>query len=242
MMAHEGPASAGTPSRLLQSLPQELYDRIYDLTFTAVAEDNIRMTKHFRFPAVLHVDHASRELAAAAYYSQNKVFTGTLLHGFFFAWLHAIPSSHRGHIRDIRYDQGDPLQPGRLSLLYAVLKLRIDLDPLVFDPSRTLYWSETTKETPASGSRSSGSFLHWAFNRERMAYPHPKSSEPPTDDHQEASSGGAPRAIDCGAASSTLRPGQSSKDYKGPAKKRLTESVGQRKSKLDRSRHSGGER
>lgn len=126
-MAAQDTASSDALRRALQNLPQELYDHIYNLTFTALADDTVRITKHHRFPAVLHVDHASRELAAAAHYSQNKFSTGKISHGVFLAWLEAIPPSHRGHIRDIRYDQGDPLQPDALSRCYSVLTLLIDV-------------------------------------------------------------------------------------------------------------------
>ena len=55
---------------LLQSLPPELYDRIYTLTFTSDAID-ITIDRSYRPPAIHAVDRASRALALKSFYSNS---------------------------------------------------------------------------------------------------------------------------------------------------------------------------
>ncbi|KAK3721394.1 hypothetical protein LTR37_003270 [Vermiconidia calcicola] len=57
----------------VQSLPQELFDTIYDQVFTSAGGEriNIDSSKTYKPPYVLAVDRKSRELFAKSYYSRN---------------------------------------------------------------------------------------------------------------------------------------------------------------------------
>ena len=61
-------------SELLQSLPQELYDWIYKLTFSAEPNGEVDIETSNTFPALLHVDRLSRETFAVSY-STTTTFT-----------------------------------------------------------------------------------------------------------------------------------------------------------------------
>lgn len=64
-----------TLSDLVQALPQELYDEIYDLTFTKTT-DVIHVNKAYRPPSSLHVDWESR----AYWQSILLQYIATVLH------------------------------------------------------------------------------------------------------------------------------------------------------------------
>jgi hypothetical protein len=59
-----------TLCELVQALPRELYDEIYNLTFTANGGE-IHVDKNYKPPAQLHVNRASRELFAKQYYGNT---------------------------------------------------------------------------------------------------------------------------------------------------------------------------
>lgn len=59
--------SNATLATLLQSLPQELYDEIYELTFTADPTEAVDLESDNPFPERLYVNHHSRELFAKSY-------------------------------------------------------------------------------------------------------------------------------------------------------------------------------
>lgn len=103
IMSSTAEASSGEPPSLrhhLEKLPQELYDCIYDLTFTAnpgiryvskppegASEEGRKARPHFILPdnvGLLHVDRLSRQKFARSYYgSEGAVFvydvTGNIL-------------------------------------------------------------------------------------------------------------------------------------------------------------------
>lgn len=62
------PPKASLPE-LVQRLPQELYDEIYKLTFTAEPDTVVNIEHVNPFSAMLHVDARSREIFAESYYS-----------------------------------------------------------------------------------------------------------------------------------------------------------------------------
>ncbi|CAK1358072.1 uncharacterized protein RHO25_007844 [Cercospora beticola] len=75
----------------LETLPQELYDKIYDFTFTA--EEKVVYIFHCddRPPHLLQVDRRSRQKFTASYYSSTTfLFTGA---GTFGLWVDAL-----GHV------------------------------------------------------------------------------------------------------------------------------------------------
>lgn len=45
----------------VQALPTELYDEIYDLTFTSPASTEVFITKEYQPPALLRVSQATRK-------------------------------------------------------------------------------------------------------------------------------------------------------------------------------------
>ncbi|KAK4617439.1 hypothetical protein CLAFUW4_11855 [Fulvia fulva] len=58
--------------RRLEALPQELYDQIYDFTFTCGTVHVI--TKSWRPSHLLYVDRSSRNTFANAYFSSSSIF------------------------------------------------------------------------------------------------------------------------------------------------------------------------
>lgn len=54
----------------LCKLPQELYDDIFDLVFTADSEVR-SIDKHYRLPAQMHVSRATQEKFARSYYGEG---------------------------------------------------------------------------------------------------------------------------------------------------------------------------
>jgi hypothetical protein len=94
--------SADTLSTFLQTLPQELYDRIYELTFTA---DKAVHVVHEKMPRGMHghrfaVDRTSRELFAQSYYGGGSAFIG-FNYAYIGQWLDRLPSAHRKFVRNI---------------------------------------------------------------------------------------------------------------------------------------------
>jgi len=87
---------------LLQSLPQEIYDEIYELTFSATCTtpNTIEIdTKHYSPPSILQVDTASRRLAALTYYSSHTfvAYDQKVLD----AWLCSIARKHMDDLREV---------------------------------------------------------------------------------------------------------------------------------------------
>jgi hypothetical protein len=99
--------SAGELNRRIQSLPQELFDMIYDFTFTAVATvPRITIDEHYRPPALLRVDPIPRRAFAKVCYGLNELhpdFDDILDDKVMKAWLRSIPKEHRVYVRKIRH-------------------------------------------------------------------------------------------------------------------------------------------
>lgn len=88
---------------LMQSLPQELYDTIYDLTFTFdIGEVIIDST--YRTPSRLRVDRNSRELFAKQYYRDNTFYCHERNTNALVSWLQSLPHVHIAYIQRIHYD------------------------------------------------------------------------------------------------------------------------------------------
>lgn len=92
-------ADTGRLATRVQSLPPELFDEIYALTFTPTS-DTVVITKKYRPPKLLQVDRASRNLFAEHYYAQTK-FTATdmdvVVH-----WLRSLRDEHLKLLTDVR--------------------------------------------------------------------------------------------------------------------------------------------
>ena len=76
---------------LLELLPQEIYDHIYQHVFTAAPAGVLVTHTGYRFPKLLHVDRASRTAYAKSYYN---VTTFIITSGSWVcrAWFRALPT------------------------------------------------------------------------------------------------------------------------------------------------------
>lgn len=88
----------------LETLPQELYDEIYDITFTA--EHGMRpigtkpgLALHRAHLKFLQIDPASRTSYAKSYYGKGASFR--MLNGVLIDWLKSLPSAHRVLLQDV---------------------------------------------------------------------------------------------------------------------------------------------
>lgn len=86
----------------LQGLPQELYDKIYNLTFSAIRVPRATIDSHYRPPATLQVDQASRELFANVYYSTCNFRFRNMRK--FTTWVRAMTKPHLRLINHMTYD------------------------------------------------------------------------------------------------------------------------------------------
>lgn len=85
---------------LMQRLPQEIFDNIYQLVFTAASEPR-QIDKHYRPPVQLQVDRASRKTFARIYYGDNSTFV--LDSSIQIQWACSLPAAHFDKITRIRY-------------------------------------------------------------------------------------------------------------------------------------------
>lgn len=122
----------------LDKLPQELYDKIYDFTFSAepgnryldcFVDPSYRPSKDGMRPLfqkpdsihLLHVDRASRKQFARSYYGgSGAVFISPWIsksvisgppHDTCHIWLSSLPKDHRAMIRDVRIVLPDRVEP-----------------------------------------------------------------------------------------------------------------------------------
>lgn len=96
---------------LVQALPSELYNEIFELTFT-VNKREINTIHHP--PALLHVTRATRQSFAKSYYGQGSIFyvPKELLNKF----ICSLPNAHSSIITEIRVRENPTLRDllGRL--------------------------------------------------------------------------------------------------------------------------------
>lgn len=89
--------STNSLATLVQSLPQELYDEIYNRTFSTDEGTIVDLENDNTFPATLYVDSRSRRVSAHSYYIRAR-FTFKLaankdMH-FFFRWIASLSDRH----------------------------------------------------------------------------------------------------------------------------------------------------
>lgn len=96
----------------VQSLPSELFDEIYDLTFTFDSKTCCVESRTYKPPSAIQVDRKSRSKAAKSYYN-NTVFTFSTK-GYDFeddadgkSWLASLPEDHVKALREIHLDFAD---------------------------------------------------------------------------------------------------------------------------------------
>jgi hypothetical protein len=97
----ERAASTVRTMQLVQTLPQELFDRVYDYTGTSGA-GMIKVDETYRPPAMLQVTHAFRNTFADSYYTSN-IFSFTTLEDCR-QWLNVLERDHSARVRRIRYN------------------------------------------------------------------------------------------------------------------------------------------
>lgn len=98
----------GEVAQRVQSLPAELYDKIYKEVFTFVISTENKThknyttdiaNKNYKPPACLHVDRCSRTLFAQAYYANTVFITSPeTIH----LWLRSIPSEHSEMLKEVQ--------------------------------------------------------------------------------------------------------------------------------------------
>lgn len=87
----------------VQSLPKELYDKIYDLVFTAKSTKRmITIDPSYQPPAMLQVSRATRQKFAVSYYASAGGFELQCDH-VLRKWLLRLSLEHRGLIKYIGY-------------------------------------------------------------------------------------------------------------------------------------------
>jgi len=93
---------AATLAAGLLTLPQELKDIIYDLTFTTSPPLTRYINKTYKPPLLLQVNRASRHLFAQSYYSTTLVFECADIK-FLGAWFRSLTPTHQDLIAALRY-------------------------------------------------------------------------------------------------------------------------------------------
>lgn len=73
--------------RLVQSLPQELYDEIYKLVFTASTSDHVVVTPNFPLPPQLRVSKASRDQFLDSYLHNTTFVFAESMH---YRWISSL--------------------------------------------------------------------------------------------------------------------------------------------------------
>ena len=95
------PAMKGLPE-LMAGLSQEVWNNIYDFTFSAANDNEINIDASYAPPATLRIDQAINGAASAAYYSNcrfraddRKVVVDRLV---------SLPFKHVDLLQDVQYD------------------------------------------------------------------------------------------------------------------------------------------
>ena len=84
---------------LVQGLPPELYNTIYEFTFSP-STDTINVTRSCRPPSELQVDRTSREFFARQYYGNSKFITTDM--DITVHWLRVLRLQHLQYLQDVK--------------------------------------------------------------------------------------------------------------------------------------------
>ncbi|KAI5362783.1 hypothetical protein Slin14017_G064640 [Septoria linicola] len=89
----------------LKKLPQEIYDQIYEPTFTT---DHIDRDIAHRavFPSILRVSRETRAIVAGALYGSPLPFYTTAEESGLDTWLRIVPKTYLFMIREIQFERG----------------------------------------------------------------------------------------------------------------------------------------
>ena len=88
----------GSIAHLVQSLPQEIYDQVYDLVFYAAISKGRTIDRTYRPPPQLHVSRAIREDFSETLYRDATFTIGEEV----LLWARSIPAKHFSKIGTIR--------------------------------------------------------------------------------------------------------------------------------------------
>ena len=88
-------------SRLIQTLPQELFNEIYE-HFVSIIPAEVTINNHYRPPNELRVDSIARASYASVYYS-STMFTSDDI-GCLVAWLASLQPDHFAMLSFLRYE------------------------------------------------------------------------------------------------------------------------------------------
>ncbi|KAF7195045.1 hypothetical protein HII31_03719 [Pseudocercospora fuligena] len=97
---------------LIHSLPQELFDKIYDLTFAVHPATVVTIDRSYKFPIELQISRGTRRNFARRYYSTKagfRVESNRENRSVLFDWLSNLPTRHQKRIR--RIDVSGRLSP-----------------------------------------------------------------------------------------------------------------------------------
>lgn len=107
-------ATSDDLAELLQTLPQELFDKIYDNVFTADGGERL-VDWDYKPPVQLQVDRGSRDKFAESYNGGETAFI--LPHGIDCGWLQSLPTAHFltiAHLKCPRWeDKADQAQQAK---------------------------------------------------------------------------------------------------------------------------------
>lgn len=113
---------------LVQALPPELFNTIYDLTFSVnVSPSKYTITENFKPPACLQVNHASRQKLVESYYRCTIFYINEVL---LYPWLRSLDADHIRRVRELRITEtitgpldvkSSDLDPGEAQLAFVAL-------------------------------------------------------------------------------------------------------------------------
>ncbi|EME80099.1 uncharacterized protein MYCFIDRAFT_77881 [Pseudocercospora fijiensis CIRAD86] len=87
---------------LLHTLPQELFDKIYDMTFAVNPAATIAVDESYKPPVQLQISRATREDFAKRYYGSQAGFRSKDMRDRkVFQWLSNLPANHQRRISRI---------------------------------------------------------------------------------------------------------------------------------------------
>lgn len=84
----------------LRNLPQELFDLVYDMVFTADNGARVRIDNSYKPPCLLAVNRASHERYAKSYF-HSSIFV-MKINAYSAMWLVSLPMQHHGFLHEIR--------------------------------------------------------------------------------------------------------------------------------------------
>ncbi|KAF7196648.1 hypothetical protein HII31_02018 [Pseudocercospora fuligena] len=99
---------------LMRTLPQELFDRIYEYT-SSCNVTSITITRKYKSPPQLALSRAIRTKFAAQYYTRTITFRfkNTLKKNFALAWLKSLPYAHLQMIQGIQSESPHHISQAR---------------------------------------------------------------------------------------------------------------------------------